>query len=149
MQTEHNGPAVYGVLAFSENKHAPLAFIWAANLEERDEIEAALWVAHSQLVGAFGGWLAGLERRPYTRVLLGSVIRFNERTARSAAQALRRIFGLPEPKRGPRPVCQIGCDGHVRTFPTALAAGEANGVSRPRIARCLTALTMRRFGLWI
>jgi hypothetical protein len=149
MQWNHNGPSVYGVMAFAESANAGPRFVWAVNLNQQRQIEGLLWLAHCELAGAFGGWLAGLESPPATAVLLGGGVRLNQKTATGAAQLLRELHGLAEPHSGPRPVCQIAPDGRVRTFTSVAAASEANGVSRPRIARCLGTLAIRGSGLWI
>ena len=149
MQLNFCGPSAYGILAFAESESAPPSFLWPANLDERRDIEAALWAGHSELVGAFGRWLAGLEKPPATTVLLGSAVRLNEKTARGAAQVLREMFGLAEPQHGSRPLCRIERNGRVRTFTSITAAAEASGVSRARITRCLGALAMRDRGLWL
>jgi hypothetical protein len=82
-------------------------------------------------------------------VLLGGGVRLSEKAAKPAAQLLRQAYGLAEPPHGLRPVCQVGQDGCVKTFASIAAAAQASGVSRPRIARCLEALTIRKRGLWI
>ena len=149
MQLNHNGPSGYGILAFAESETASPHFIWAANLGQRRQIEALLWRSHGVLVGAFGGWLAGLAVPPATMVLLGGGVRLNERTAKPTAQLLRQAYGLAEPQQRLRSVCQVGQDGRVKIFASIAAAAQASGVSRPRIARCLEALTIRKRGLWI
>ena len=40
MQLNFNGPSLYGVMAFAETENAAAALVWAANLDQRREIEA-------------------------------------------------------------------------------------------------------------
>lgn len=150
MQLIHNGPSAYGVVAFAETANASPRFVWAVHLDARREVETLLWTAHSQLVGAFGAWLAGLEQPPVSDLLLGGGVLLNEKTARGAAGILRQGFGLPDlPRDHRRPVCRIERDGRLETFNSVASAAEANGVSRARIGRCLHALTIRHDGIWI
>jgi hypothetical protein len=147
MQLNYNGPSLYGVMAFAETENAGPRFVWAANLDQRREIEALLWRSHGELVGDFGGWLAALPMPPVTAVLLGGSVRLNAKIAKDAARSLREVCGLPA-LRDRGPVCQI-VDGQVVVYPSTAEAARRNGVTRARIFRLLGALCVTRHGLWI
>jgi hypothetical protein len=147
MQVNFNGPSAYGIMAFAEAENAVPRFVRAANLDQQHQIEALLWNSHRRLVGAFGGWLAGLSTPPVTVVLLGNGVRLKADTAKCAARLLREVFGLPT-LRARGPVCQI-MDGQVEVYPTTAEAARRAGVARARIFRLLGALCVTERGLWI
>ncbi len=111
------------------------------------KIEALLWDLHGGLVGAFGGWLAGLAMPPVTAVLLGSGVRLSAGIAKAAARSLREVCGLPALReRGP--VCQLR-NGRVTIYPSTAEAARQNGVTRARVFRLLGALCVTERGLWL
>ena len=61
---------------------------------------------------------------------------------------LREAFGLT-PQNRTRPVCLIEPDGTVVTWPSTTLAAKAHGITRARVFKMLSLLTMTDRGVWL
>ena len=147
MQLNFNGPSLYGVMAFAETENARPRFVWAANLDQRREIEALLRLRTANLSGTSAvGWRGSRCRR--SRLSCSAAAFDSTQRSPRTRHGRSARFAVCLRLRGPEPVCQIA-DGQVVAYPSTAEAARRNGVTRARIFRLFGALCVTRHGLWI
>jgi hypothetical protein len=138
----------HGIVALSESPDERPRFVIAVNLQQWPAIRGIVWDARSKLTGPLGVWLASLPAPPVSTILLGGGCPLTAEMVLRVAVMLREAFGLT-PQNRTRPVCLIEPDGTVVTWPSTTLAAKAHGITRARVFKMLSLLTMTDRGVWL